>query len=133
MIIDYDALVSKLGANLDMKVVRNQLIASNIANVDTPGYKAKDLKFHRILAENMEEGDIALKRTHVKHMTPGESSAGGGNEILENPNPGRPDGNNVNIDQEMLKLTENNIQYNVTVQLLSKRLRQIFDAIERSR
>ena len=136
MIIGDDAVVNKLVADLDMKVLRSELIASNIANVDTPGYKAKELKFHRILAEQAGEGDLELKRTHSKHIaaagmteTPG-SIAG---EVVESPVPGRPDGNNVNIDEEMLKLTKNNIEYNVSVQLLAKRLRQINDAIERSK
>jgi flagellar basal-body rod protein FlgB len=134
MIIGYGEDINKLAADLDIKIRRSELIASNIANVDTPGYKAKDLAFHRILADSMENEGLTLKRTHVKHMTGGESTAGGSvNEIVEEPNPGRPDGNNVNIDQEMLKLTENNIQYNVSVQLLSKRLRQIANAIESSR
>jgi flagellar basal-body rod protein FlgB len=136
MIFGDDAVVNKLVADLDIKVLRSKLIASNIANVDTPGYKAKDLKFHSLLAENVGEGDLKLKQTHFKHITstgmtetPGSIS----DEVVESPVPGRPDGNNVNIDEEMLKLTENNIQYNVSVQLLSKRLRQISDAIERSK
>jgi flagellar basal-body rod protein FlgB len=136
MIIGDDAVVSKLAADLDMKVLRSKLIASNIANVDTPGYKAKDLKFHRILAESLGNEELILKQTHVKHMTttgmtetPGGISA----EVVESPVPGRPDGNNVNIDEEMLKLTEINIQYNVSVQLLAKRLQQINTAIERSK
>lgn len=131
MIIDYD-LINQLRAELDSKVLRSQVIASNIANVDTPEYKAKDLQFQRILAENMGNEDLKLKQTHVKHMTSMET-AGVPGEVVENPNPGRPDGNNVNIDEEMLKLTENNIQYNVSVQLLSKRFRQINDAIDRSK
>lgn len=136
MIIGDDAVVNKLAADLDMKVLRSKLIASNIANVDTPGYKAKDLKFHRILAENVEKGDLEIKRTHFKHITSAGTTETPGSisyEVVESPAPGRPDGNNVNIDEEMLKLTENNIQYNVSVQLLSKRLRQINDAIERSK
>jgi flagellar basal-body rod protein FlgB len=135
MNIGNDAVVNKLVADLDIKVLRSKLIASNIANVDTPKYKAKDLMFHRIMEENMENGGMKLKQTHVKHMTSEMTGSAGSssNEIVESPNPGRPDGNNVNIDEEMLKLTENNIQYNVSVQLLSKRLRQIYDAIDRSK
>jgi len=133
MFIDNDALTNKLAADLDVKILRSELIASNIANVDTPGYKARDLKFHRVLTESMEEENIKMKQTHVKHMTPGETPNSISNEIVENPNPSRPDGNNVNVDEEMLKLTEINIQYNVSVQLLSKRLRQLSDAIERTK
>ncbi len=106
--------------------MRNKLIASNVANLDTPGYKAKDVKFERILADNMD--GIKLKRTHIKHMDNGSGSILH-NEVIENSNTGRPDGNNVNVDDEMLKLTENNIQYNVTVTLMAKKLKLIKDAI----
>lgn len=126
MIIDYDSVINRLAADLDNRVKRNQLIASNVANVDTPGYKARDLKFDRILADTMD--GINMKRTDARHM--GDSSGTARvNEVVEDPNPGRPDGNNVNIDQEMLNLTQNNIQYNVSVHLMSKKLKLIHDAI----
>jgi flagellar basal-body rod protein FlgB len=119
-------VINKLAADMDNRIKRHELIASNVANVDTPNYKAKDLKFDRILSDKME--GIRMKRTHEKHM---DNSSGSvlNNEIVEDPNPGRPDGNNVNIDDELLKLSENNIQYNVSVQLMSKKLQHIKDAI----
>lgn len=128
MLINYDNVVNKVAAELDTKVLRNKLIASNVANVDTPGYTSKDLKFEHVLKQNAEELHLAMKVTNPRHMTDGVEGIIN-NEITENPNPGRPDGNNVNIDDEMLKLTENNIQYNVAVQLLAKRLGHIKDAI----
>ena len=72
-----------------------------------------------------------MKVTNPKHMTDGVSGILN-NEIVENPNPGRPDGNNVNIDEEMLKLSENNIQYNVAVQLLAKHMAHIKDSIQQA-
>lgn len=126
MIIDYDSLINRLAADLDNRVRRNEIIASNVANVDTPGYKAKDLKFDRVLAETMD--GISMKRTHGRHINEGSGTVRV-NEIVESPNPGRPDGNNVNIDQELLNLTQNNVQYNVSVQLMSKKLRLIREAI----
>ncbi|MCP5107105.1 MAG: flagellar basal body rod protein FlgB [bacterium] len=126
MLINYETIVNKLGRELDTKVAKSELIASNIANIDTPGYKAKSLKFERVLSDEM--GGLQLKKTHPKHM---EGGAAGlkTNEVVESTSPGRPDGNNVNVDQEMLKLSKNNIQYNVAVQLLSKRLKHIKEAI----
>lgn len=126
MIIDYDSVINRLAADLDNRVKRNQLIASNVANVDTPGYKAKDLKFDRVLAESMD--GINMKRTHARHINEGSGTVRV-NEVVENPNPGRPDGNNVNIDQELLNLTQNNVQYNVSVHLMSKKLKLMHDAI----
>ncbi|UCH95545.1 MAG: hypothetical protein JSV88_01495 [Candidatus Aminicenantes bacterium] len=69
MTIDYDAVINKRTAHFDMQAIPGKLTASNITNVDTPRYKAKDGQFHRILAETMENGDIKLKQTPVKHMT----------------------------------------------------------------
>lgn len=126
MIIDYDSVINRLAADLDNRVKRNEIIASNVANVDTPGYKAKDLKFDRVLAESMD--GINMKRTHDRHIVEGSGTIRV-NEVVEDPNPGRPDGNNVNIDQELLNLTQNNIQYNVSVHLMSKKLKLIHEAI----
>lgn len=126
MIIDYNSVVNPLALDLDDRVMRNQLIASNVANVDTPGYVAKEVKFEHILADTMD--DMNMKRTNPKHLDDGAGSLRV-NEVIDNPNPGRPDGNNVNIDDEMMKLTENYMQFNAAVQLLSKHLRGIQDAI----
>ena len=130
MLINYDDIVNKLARDLDVRVKRSELIGSNIANIDTPAYKARDLKFHEELTG--EIGKLGMKKTHPKHMG-ALSDTHLPHDVVENPNPGRPDGNNVNIDDEMLKLTENNIKYNVAVQLLSKSLRRIQTAIEQSK
>lgn len=129
MLIDYETVVNKLAAELDAKVLKSKLIASNIANIDTPGYKSKDLQFEKVL--NDEIGSLRLKVTNDKHMDDTPQGVKNG-KIVENPNPGRPDGNNVNIDEELLKLTKNNIQYNVAVQLLAKRMSHIKDAIQQA-
>ncbi len=128
MLINYDQVVNKVAAELDTKVLKNKLVASNIANVDTPGYTSKDLKFEHVLKQNADELHLGMKVTHPRHMTNGVEGIIN-NEIVENPNTGRPDGNNVNIDEEMLKLTKNNIQYNVAVHLLAKRMAHLKDAI----
>jgi flagellar basal-body rod protein FlgB len=119
-----------LADDLDVRVQSSKIIASNIANVDTPGYKSKDLKFQQMLSDNLD--GLQLKRTHAKHITDAPAGLQAA-EVVESPNAGRPDGNNVNIDEEMLKLTENNIKYNVAVQLLSKKMRQIQTAISQSK
>ncbi len=126
MIIDFSN-IDRLVKELDVKVLKTELISSNIANIDTPGYKAKDLKFDHYLQESMD--DLNLKTTNPKHIRD-ESSVVEGNLIVENSKPGRADGNNVNVEEEMLKLVKNNIDYNITVQLLSKSIARIKNAIE---
>jgi flagellar basal-body rod protein FlgB len=130
MILKYDKVMNLLADDLDVRVQNSKIIASNIANVDTPGYKAKELKFQQMLSDNMD--GLQMKRTNVKHITDAPAGLQSA-EISESSIAGRPDGNNVNIDEEMLKLTENNIKYNVAVQLLSKKMRQIQTAISQAK
>ena len=120
-------MLNKLGQELDLRIARNELIASNVANVDTPGYKSKDLQFQRMLTENIER--IKLKTSHPLHLEE-MSKIGDPGKVVEDPNPGRVDGNNVNIDAEMLKLTENNIKYNIVVNFLKKKIDGLKKAIE---
>ncbi len=129
MLLDYNTIVNKLAAEMDNKVQRSELIASNVANVDTPGYKSRDLKFDRVLKASMENLHLGMKTSHPKHIRDFDQLITD-NEIVENPNPGRPDGNNVSIDDELLKLSRNNIQYNIAVQLLSKRFAHLKEAIQ---
>ncbi|MCP4214151.1 MAG: flagellar basal body rod protein FlgB [bacterium] len=131
MIIDYNEIVNKLVPELNTRAARAKLIASNVANVDTPGYKSVDLQFQDELEK--ETGNLQMKITHQRHMTEYKEVGLANNNIVESPHVGRADGNNVSIDQEMLKLTKNNIQYNIGVQLLSKRFAQLKSAVDRSK
>lgn len=106
-----------LKKSLDVVGMRQELIASNISNVNTPNYKANKLEFESLL-EQAKEGS-SLKVTHASHL-------GGANELTEiNPilskNTGtavKENGNNIDIDMEMVNQTQNNLQYQaLTAQL----------------
>ncbi len=121
-----DKRVTPLLKELDQRVSRNQLIASNVANVDTPGYKARDLDFAQIMAGENEK--LAMRQTDDRHLNP----LGGGmnTPTVVSSASGRPDGNNVQMEEEMLKLAQNNIEYNVLVQFMSKYLSGVRRTIE---
>lgn len=129
MLINY-ATINLLAGDLDLRVRRNEMIASNIANVDTPGYKAVDLEFDRILDQAGER--LRLLTTDPRHVA---DAPGGGNlpAARESSTPGRADGNNVQVEEEMLKLTENSIKYNISIQLLTRRLNGLKNAISEAR
>lgn len=117
-ILRLDRRIAPLQRELDLRVARNQAIAANVANVDTPGYKAKDVDFKQVLLQSSEQLD--LRKTDERHISLGEGpSAIMTRESQATP---RPDGNNVQMEEEMLKLAQNNIEYNVLVQFVSKRL-----------
>ncbi len=100
---------------MDICAYRQKILASNIANVDTPNYKAKDIDFQAELKKALESNEISYS-------------------IIEAPTtmPNR-DGNTVNIEIEMTKLTETHLLYNTAVQLLSTRIRMLKDAIKGGR
>jgi len=93
---------------LDAAWTRNEVIAQNIANVDTPGYKRKTVSFEERLREAMENKD--LKKSDVDKIDI--------KVVEENKNLSqRLDGNSVDIDAEMAALAKNTIQYNALIQM----------------
>jgi len=108
---------------LDSQSERHLLIASNISNIDTPGYKAKDIDFKGALRAALGTGDgLALRTTHSGHIGSNKDDIKGLRaEPFIEPDAAKSNGNNVNIDKEMMKLAENQIFYNATIQMMAKR------------
>lgn len=129
-----DQTAQILKKTLDALSQRQVLVSSNISNIDTPGYKAKDIDFASQLLEIMDAGNnLSLTITNSRHI--GHSGSDVDSvvfEVFEESDPARADGNNVNLDKEMIKLAENQIQYNAAVQLLTKRTSTILAAINES-
>lgn len=116
---------------LDFQSERHLLISSNISNIDTPGYQAKDIDFKGALKAALGTGEgLALRTTHRGHIGPGKDSLRGLQaQPVNEDDPSKSNGNNVNIDKEMMKLAENQIAYNATIQMLSKRFSTVRAAI----
>lgn len=96
---------------------RQQMIASNMANVDTPGYHSKDVNFQAAMRQVMQEGDGDDLRLQPAVQ-----------EVQSLPE--RPDGNNVNVDREGLMLSETQLQYQLGVQLVKSQLHTLYTAIK---
>jgi len=111
---------------------RQQVVASNIANVDTPGYKTKEISFHATM-EELLPGSPGMRATRPEHL--GEWSFAPAEPVVyEVPDlPSRPDRNNVDIDSELLKLGETSFGYNMMTQLLRSKLRTISSSINEGR
>lgn len=128
MIISYGT-TDRLATVMDTRVRRLELIAGNVANVDTPGYKGKDLDFSALLEQAGEA--LPLRRTDARHLG-GSSAESDGLPVVETQGTSRPDGNNVSVEEEMVKLNTTNLEYNIATQLLSKKLRGLKEAIQSS-
>ena len=104
------SIASRLEHYMDLLSARQKLVASNIANVDTPGYKTKDIDFHREY--------ISL----IKGGAPHAVEVGG----LK----GKNDGNNVSMDREARLLAENALRFSVASSLLQAKIRAVRSAIK---
>ncbi len=111
---------SILTRSIQLREKRHAVISSNIANVDTPGYRAKELPFAQVMAREFartgQGREITLRRTHPRHLADPRERVGDAVKVIRE----RGTPNDVDIDQEMAKLMENNLQYQATVQALIK-------------
>ena len=102
-----------LGAYMSYLTRRQEVVASNIANADTPGYKTLDVELPG------DFNSVLYQFTPAAAETPGL--------------PSRNDGNNVSIEHESRLLAENDIRFNLATQLLKGRIKSIRSAIEEGR
>jgi len=107
--------LNTLAYGLETTSAKNRIIAENIANIDTPGYKAKDLKFYDVMGEVLGTGKkLPLARTDEQHLPPKTGFIDPSGYVYQQNNPSvRNDGNDVNIDYEMTQMAENTIRYNM--------------------
>lgn len=103
---------------------RNEVIAQNIANVDTPGYRALEADFESTLRRAMQkDGNLPLKNTRENHMQGSETDFTRFIQISQKSGGTlRADGNNVDIDQELASQTETGLRYQAISQVVSKKL-----------
>lgn len=108
---------------LDGLSARRDMIGQNIANVDTPGYKAQEVSFEGILKQSLNQSpNMTMKTTNANHL---QGSTGGIGAVQVGQRQGgssRADGNNVDIDQELTQMTETGIRYQALSQIVSKKL-----------
>jgi flagellar basal-body rod protein FlgB len=104
---------------------RHGVITSNIANIDTPGYRTKDMEFKTILDNSI----IELKVTQPGHINPA-GEALDFKEIEEDTGQWK-DRNNVELDREMAKLTENALFFEASLTMLSTKIRMFRNALRR--
>ena len=103
---------------MDLTAARQKLVATNIANASTPGYKTKDIDFH---AEFMSSLDGSSTSANPPRVTDVAGLATGN------------DGNNVSLERESRLLSENALRFNAASQLWRSGMRQLRMAIEGSR
>lgn len=121
----FDKTTRALGAAANLRQVRQNVISSNIANAETPGYQAKKVDFEEALSRALNlEGKPLQAGTLPEHYPMGPGSlAKVRADVYENPDAQvNNDGNTVDIANEMTSLAENSIMYKAAIQLINKKM-----------
>ncbi|HAZ11895.1 MAG: flagellar basal-body rod protein FlgB [Bdellovibrionales bacterium GWA2_49_15] len=120
-----DKTLKALATSLNFRQMRQDLLSANVANAETPGYKAKRLEFEAALSRALDvDGEESMATQDDRHYDVG----GGGftnlePEVFDEANGiVTENGNNVNVDQELALMAENKILYDASIQLLNKKL-----------
>ncbi len=129
MPLNIDSALGPMPDALILRGRRSEVIASNLANADTPNFKARDFDFHSMMQTARSE-QVALKTTNSHHIA--LNGAGGvDNESLLYRVPNQPslDGNTVDLQTEQAAFAENAVNYQATLTFLSGRIRGLMSAI----
>lgn len=123
---------SVLSKALDLRTQRHQVLASNIANADTPTYKARDIDFRSAMQNAMqgrsEAGGLVMTLSAVGHQR-GNGLGVPGALQYRSETQSAVDGNTVDMDVERSQITDNALQYQILTQLISNKFQGLRSAI----
>ena len=117
---------------LTLRSERQRLIASNIANADTPGYQARDMDFARALKE--ATGALptagALNVTTAGHLQPAAGARAEPHLLYATPSQANLDRNTVDMDRERASFADNSVKYEATLRFINGQVKSMLDAIK---
>jgi flagellar basal-body rod protein FlgB len=131
MPINLDSYLGVHAEALKVRGQRTEVLATNLANADTPGYRARDIDFRAALAAaGSPQAGVQLQATNAAHLTTG-GGVDGTNPNMKYRVPLAPalDGNTVDVQMEQAAFAENAVRYQATLNFISSKLRGLMTAI----
>ncbi len=132
----FGSTINLLANTLDIRAEKHKHIASNIANIETPGYNAMDIDFASELKKvsGKVNGTEGMYVTDSMHITGSTARSGYTAKPIERQSdyPGLDD-NSVGLENEMVKLSDNTMMYSLSVKLLQRKLAGLMNAIKEGR
>lgn len=128
----FDKTTKSLEKSMDFLLLRQNVTSGNIANAETPGYKAKKVDFENALTSALKpNGAGRMAATENKHFPVGHNHLNVLKaEVYDNPDVAmNNDGNTVDMEKEMATLNETSIRYKAATQLINKKLGKLKYAI----
>lgn len=120
----FDTTMNLLQKVLDLRSKNQEVIGSNIANAETPGYSAQSFTFEDQLHSALSDNGMRPVATQPNHipLTPSSLEQVSGTVSVKKDNTGLGDENSVSVDEEMIKLSQNEILYEAAVTMLNKKI-----------
>ena len=128
MTINFDNALGIHDEALRFRSQRSEVLANNLANADTPGFKARDIQFESLL--NQAQDGLAMEVSHADHFRGDGATANGGPEMLyRNPTQPSIDGNTVNSQAETARFMQNSMDFQSSFQFLNGNIQGLKKAI----
>ncbi len=129
MAISFDKALGVHQYTVGVREKRAEVLSSNIANANTPGYKAQDLDFKRALSAATSGANIGLSRTNDRHIA--ASTTVGGEKMYRVPDqPDTGDGNTVDMQVEQNLFMQNALEYQASLDFLGSKFKSMTKALK---
>jgi flagellar basal-body rod protein FlgB len=130
MALSLDTYLGVHADALKLQSKRMEVLADNLANSDTPGYKARDIDFKSAMAQaGSPNAPVSLATTNAGHIATDPTTSINGSLKYRTPLAPSLDGNTVDAQQEQAAFADNTVRYNATLTFLSGRFKALLTAI----
>ncbi|WP_428035644.1 flagellar basal body rod protein FlgB [Amphritea sp.] len=131
MAISFDNALGIHEKAVGLRIQRAEILANNIANSDTPNYKARDIDFKSILQGVQQDGQqpLPMARTREGHNSGLINPEFAAELMYRTPSQPSVDGNTVDVQEEMARYTKNAVDYQASFQFLNKKFKGLSNAI----
>jgi flagellar basal-body rod protein FlgB len=130
MTISFDKAFGIHEQALSLRTMRSQVLASNIANANTPGYKARDFDFHKALKVATSQQTSGLKTSHQDHFAGSSGPMGVQLNYIEPFQAGTGDGNTVDLPSQQVAFAQNALEYQMSLRFLDGKIKSLRKAIK---
>lgn len=114
---------------LRLRAARAEVLAANLANADTPGYKARDVDFAAVLRREVP-GTVRLAATQPGHLGRDDGVLPASQLLYRTPTQPSVDGNTVDVAREQVAFSQNGMEYQASLRFLEGRIRSLLTAIK---
>jgi flagellar basal-body rod protein FlgB len=134
MIDKLDATLRFNQESLGLRAKRQEILAANIANADTPNYKARDFDFSSQLSRLVDQGNasrsVVLATTSAGHVSGGGFASSGPELLYRMPSQSSIDGNTVEMDAERVNFADNALRYEAGLTVISAKIKSLLSALQ---